>query len=541
MLYIDGISLSKIKEELKKILEGKRINRIFKNNEYTISIHFGKIELLLSCIPSLPICYITKSKEQPILDIASSIISNLRKHLMNAMLTDIEQLGFDRILVFHFSRINELGEIKKYKIYFECIGKLSNVIFTDEENKVLDTLKKFHISENFDRILFLGETYTRPKFEKKILPVDITEKDFNRFLENKISLSSEIEGVGKFLNNINSFGEFKNILNSDIKAKIYFKDKKIKLATVLDLDFKDYDEVKEFSSYNEMINFYIEYEHTTTSFMLLKNRLESLLEKKLKKLNKTLFLIKKDIEDSKTMDSIKEEGDILASVLYNVKRGMNSIKAYDFYNNKEVEIELDPLISPNENLDRIYKKYNKVKRGLINAIRREKEVKEEITYVESTLLFIENSTDVISLREIEEELIKLNYIKSLHNKKKTKLKKEVKYGVIEGEDYLILYGRNNLENDNLTFKVSAKDDYWFHVKDIPSSHIILKTSKLTDELIVKSAQVSAYFSKANLGEKVTVDYTLRKNVSKPNGAKPGFVIYVNQKSVVVEKIELEKI
>ena len=138
-------------------------------------------------------------------------------------------------------------------------------------------------------------------------------------------------------------------------------------------------------------------------------------------------------------------------------------------------------------------------------------------------------------------MIKLNYIKSLHNKKKNKIKKEVKYGMIEGEDYLILYGRNNLENDNLTFKVSAKDDYWFHVKDIPSSHIILKTSKLTDELIVKSAQVSAYFSKANLGEKVTVDYTLRKNVSKPNGAKPGFVIYVSQKSVTVEKIELEKI
>jgi len=541
MLYIDGISLSKIKEELKKSLEGKRINRIFKNNEYTISIHFGKIELLLSCIPSLPICYITKSKEQPILDIASSIISNLRKNLMNAMLTDIEQLGFDRILVFHFSRINELGEIKKYKIYFECIGKLSNIIFTDEENKVLDTLKKFHISENFDRTLFLGETYTRPKFEKKILPVDIGKNEFNKILERGISLSSEIEGVGKFLNNIKSFDEFKNILNSNIKAKIYFKDKKIKLATVLDFDFKDYDEVKEFSSYDEMINFYIDYEHTTTSFMLLKNRLESMLEKKLKKLSKTLFLIKQDIEDSKTMDSIKEEGDILASVLYSVKKGMNSVKAYDFYNNKEITIELNPLISPNENLDRIYKKYNKVKRGLTNAIRREKEVKEEITYVESTLLFIENSQDVISLREIEEELIKLNYIKSLHNKKKTKIKKEVKYGLIEGENYLILYGRNNLENDNLTFKVSAKDDYWFHVKDIPSSHIILKTSKLTDELIIKSAQVSAYFSKANLGEKVTVDYTLRKNVSKPNGAKPGFVIYVNQKSVTVEKVELEKI
>ena len=541
MLYMDGISLSKIKEELKKTLVNKRINRIFKNNEYTISFHFGKIELLFSCIPALPICYITKSKEQPILDIASSIISNLRKNLMNATLTDIEQLGFDRILVFHFSRINELGEIKKYKIIFECMGKLSNIIFIDEENKIIDTLKRFHISENIERTLFLGEEYTRPSYEKKLLPIELDENIFNDVIKNSKSLSETIEGVGTFLNNIKSYEKFENILNADVKAKIYFKDKKIKLATVLNLDFDDYDEVKEFENYDEMINFYIDYEHTTTSFMLLKNRLNSLLEKKIKKSNKTLTLIKNDIESSQSMNKIKEEGDILASVLYSVKKGMSSIKAYDFYNNKEIDVELDPLISPNENLDRIYKKYNKMKRGLANAVRREQEVKDEISYLESTILFIENSTDVISLREIEEELIKLNYLKSLHTKKKNKLKKEVRYGLIENEDYLILYGRNNLENDNLTFKVSAKDDYWFHVKDRPSSHIIVKTGKLTDKTIEKAAKVSAYFSKASLGEKVTVDYTLRKNVSKPNGAKPGFVIYVNQKSVIVEKTKLEEI
>lgn len=541
MLYIDGISLSKIRKELKKSLEGKRINRIFKNNEYTISIHFGKIELLLSCIPNFTICYLSKSKEQPILDIASSIIFNLRKHLMNAMLTDIEQLGFDRILVFHFSRINELGEIKKYKIYFECIEKLSNIIFTDENNRILDALKKFHISENSDRTLFSGEIYTRPKFEKKILPSDINKDNFDKLLESKISLSDKIEGVGKFLNNIESFDNFKNILSNDTEAKIYFKDKKIKLATVLDIDFKDYDEIKKFSSYDEMINFYINYEYTATSFMLLKNNLKNLLEKKLKKLKKTLSLIKKDIEDSKTMNTLKEKGDILASVLYNVKKGMNHIEAYDFYNNENIKIELDTLLSPNENLDRIYKKYNKIKRSLTNAVRREKEIKHEIVYAESTLLFINNSQDIISLREIEEELINLNYIKNFNIKKKTKLKKEIKYGVVEGEDYLILYGRNNLENDNLTFKISSKDDYWFHVKDIPGSHIILKSLKLTDELIYKSAQLAAYFSKANLGEKVTIDYTLRKNVSKPNGAKPGFVIYVNQKSIVIEKVGLKNI
>lgn len=349
----------------------------------------------------------------------------------------------------------------------------------------MDILKKLYILENFDRILFLGEIYIRLKFDKKILFIDIKEDNFNRIIKNNLFLLSEIEGVGKFLNNIKFFDDFKNILNSDVKVKIYFRDKKIKLVIVLDLNFKDYDEVKEFFFYDEMINFYIDYEYIIISFMLLKNRLESLFEKKLKKLNKILFLIKKDIEDFKIMDSIKEEGDILVFVLYNVKRGMNFIKVYDFYNNKEIEIEFNFLISLNENLDRIYKKYNKVKRGFINVIRCEKEIKEEINYVEIILFFIENSVDVVFLREIEEELIKLNYIKSLYNKKKIKFKKEVKYGLIEGENYLILYGRNNLENDNLIFKIFVKDDYWFYVKDILSFYIIFKILKLIDELIVK--------------------------------------------------------
>ena len=177
MLYIDGISISKIKEELKKDLLSKRVNRIFKNNEYSVSLHFGKIELLFSCIPTLPICYITKNKEQPILDIASSFISNLRKYLMNSSLVNIEQLGLDRILVFHFSKINELGEIKKYKIYFECLGKLANIIFTDADNKIIDSLKKFHLSETSDRTLFLGEEYKRPKFESKISPFEIQKEE----------------------------------------------------------------------------------------------------------------------------------------------------------------------------------------------------------------------------------------------------------------------------------------------------------------------------------------------------------------------------
>ena len=538
MLYIDGISISKIKEELKKDLLSKRVNRIFKNNEYSVSLHFGKIELLFSCIPTLPICYITKNKEQPILDIASSFISNLRKYLMNSSLVNIEQLGLDRILVFHFSKINELGEIKKYKIYFECLGKLANIIFTDADDRIIDSLKKFHLSETSDRTLFLGEEYKRPKFENKISPFEIQKEEFDEKQKNNKLM--DIEGLGKILvSKLENYEIFENILKDEIKPTIYFENSIIKLATVLDLAPVSFDEVKKFETYFDMINFFIDYEYKATSFMLLKNKLKTTLDKKIKKLEKIISMIKKDIEESQNMENIKNQGDILASVLYNVKKSMSNIKAYDFYNNKEIDIELNPLISPKENLDRIYKKYNKTKRGLVNALRREEEIMNEIKYLESTLLFIETASDVVALREIEEELISYKYLKSENIKKKNKLKKPINYGIIEKDNYIILYGRNNIENDNLTFKVSSKSDYWFHVKDIPSSHVIVKTDRLTDEIIMEAAQIAAHFSKGLVGDRLSVDYTLRKNVSKPNGAKAGFVIYNNQKTVIIDKIKID--
>lgn len=545
MFYIDGISLSVIKEELKKEILHKKINRIFKNNDFSISLHFGKTELLFSCLPNLAVCYITENKEKPILDIASSVISNLRKHLMNAMLVDIEQLGFDRILVFHFTKINELGEVKKYYIYFECLAKASNLIFCDEEHRVIDSLKKFYINEKSDRTLFNGEKYQRPQFEKKISPFELTENNFNKFKEDKIELSSQVEGIGKIFENSlknleNTFEEYKNLLKSK-KFQIYFEKTKLKLATVLDISYPNHDEIRVFDSYNELINFYINYESVSTSFSLLKNKLISLLEKKIKKLSKTLKLIEEDIKNASSMNSIKEQADILASVLYSVKKGMSSIQAYDFYNNKEIEILLDSSLNPKENLDRIYKKYNKTKRGLENALRREKEVYQEIEYLESNLLFIEKAKKVEELREIEEELIKAKYLVQTHSTKKTKIKKEIKYGVFEYEDAMILYGRNNIENDNLTFKVATKNDFWLHAKNIPSSHVIIKTVKISEDILKKAAEIVAFYTKLNLGEKVEIDYTLKKYITKPNGAKLGFVIYTNQKSIVVEKKKLEEI
>lgn len=538
MLYIDGISLNIIKEDLKKEILQKKINRIFKNNEYSISLHFGKTELLFSCLPKLAICYINQNKEKPILDIASSIISNLRKHLMNAMLIKIEQLGFDRILVFHFTKINELGELKKYYIYFECLGKNSNLIFCDEENRIIDSLKKFSISEKTERTLFNGEKYRRPEFIEKKVPSSLTEEEFEAIKINGLSLTENIEGLGKlFEDSANDYATYKKLLN-DRQYKIYFKDNKIKLATVLALKIQNYDDVKEFSNFNDLINFYIDYESTSTNFSLLKNRILSNIEKKIKKLNRTLLLIENDISNSSLMNSIKEQADILAANLYSVKKGMNSIEAFDFYNHKYITIELDSLLNPKENLDKLYKKYNKLKRGLENAKRRYKEVNEDLDYLDSVLLFIENSNNVEELREIEEELIKQKLLSPIHQTKKTKLKKELKYGIFNFENYQILYGRNNIENDNLTFKIATKNDYWFHAKNIPSSHIIVKADYLNEESIKKAAEITAFYTKLKIGEKIEIDYTQRKYVNKPSGSKPGFVTYTNQKTIVIEKKDI---
>lgn len=538
MFYIDGISVNKIKDELKRDLLGKKINKITKNTETSLSIFFGKLELVFSCNPTFPICYISTSKEG-VLENSTGLAANMRKHLLNAMLTDVEQLGFDRILVFKFSRINELGEIKNYSIIFEIMGKYSNFILVDDENNIVDLLKRFSLEENRLRAMFPGLKYEQPVIDEKKSPLEIKENKFNQFLEEK-SILKNIEGVGKLtVSNIKNYAEFKNILDSSIAPKIYLNNKRIVLGTVLNIVPKEkYDNVLEFDSFKEAINYYISTENLSSSFETLKTRLLDNINKKIKKNNKILAILKAEVEEKKDFEKYKEFGDILASVIYSVKRGMTSVKAYDFYNNKEIEIALEPQLSPQENLEKTYKKYNKLKRGMEANKRRNLEINEELDYLNSVRLFIDSSTDTNNLKLIQEELIAQGYLK-LQQKKgnRKKVNKEIGYGIIEFENYRILYGRNNIENDNLTFKVAEKNDIWLHSKNIPGSHVIIKASIVTDEMILKGAEVASFFSKSNVGDKISVDYTQKRYINKPKGGKPGFVTYINEKNIVVAKPE----
>ena len=538
MLYLDGISIRKLRDELKGEIEGKKVSKIYQYSKLSLAIFFGRINLYFSGNASLPVCYIKTDKEEA-LDTPMNFSLNLRKNLIGSTLIEIDQLGFDRILVFKFRRLNELGELKTFKLYFEVMGKHSNLILTDENDNILDLMKKFSIEENKLRPLLPGVKYKQPILEKKSDPSKLSQEKVEKFLKTPKELMKNIEGIGKHTaNTITSYDDLNELLTCQAKPRIYLENRKVVLGGVFDFKDVDGDRVEEYTSINEMINSYITLTKSSEKFSNLSSRLTSEVDKGIKRNKKTLKIIEKDMIKNEKYDSSKEAGDILAANLFSIKRGMDKAVLFDFYNNCERTISLDSEKSPKENLDRYYNKYSKLKRGYEYNLKRWDEVDEEIKYLGEIKKFLIWSNDLEELESIEEELIQGKYIKEVINRKKKKKVKHNKYGTLNYDGYEILYGRTNLENDSLTHRVAARDDMWFHAKDIPGGHIIIRNlGDFPEDLILKGAKIAAYFSKAAPGEKVTIDYTLKKNLKKPKGGKPGFVTYHVFQSIIVPKPE----
>lgn len=540
MLYLDGISLNKIKDELETNLKGKSANKIVQTSSLAISMNFGKQRLIFSCFPSLSLCYLSNTKEDNLLDENSTFSLNLKKHIVGSTLISIKQIGFDRILVFTFSKLNELGEIKTYNLYFEMMGKHSNLILTDKNNKVLDSIKRFSLEENSVRVLFPGVIYSDPTVEKKLNPADVTKEQFETEMIAG-TLLKNIEGMGKLLaNTFDSFENFKNILNDRIAPKIFFNEhKEIILATVLNIEPKTYSFVENYNSFEELINLYINSENLSNTFKILKDKLLACVKKERKKAEKIIVSIKKDLEDKKDFDRYRELGDILAASLYSLKKGMNEVELYDFYNDSLCTIPLDPLVTPQVNLEKIYKKYNKLKKGMEHNNKRLIEISDNLNYFTGVGNFIENSDSRENLKLIEEELTAQGYLKiSIKQKRKNPKKVQTKpftFGEIEVDGILVTYGRNNLENDALRTKYANRDDMWFHCRDIPGTHAIVNQDiALSEKQIYDIGVFCGQMSKLPKGTKLTIDYTQIKYLNKPKGARPGFVTYKIFKSITVQ-------
>ena len=532
MLYIDGISLAKLKNELKELLKSRRATKVYQYSNLNLSIFFGKINLYISAAPNLPVCYISTKKEIA-LDKPMGFSLSLRKYLVGAILVDIVQYKSDRILLLSFEKINELGEKQKVSLIVEIMGKHSNIILVDNNMMILDLLKKFSLEENKLRLLMSGAKYEFPIITEKRSAFDISEKEFIEYKKND-ELILKVDGIGKISNKyLETYSSFKKMLGEN-SPTLYRDEGKIKYGTFYDYDILNL-EKESFNSINEMIDQYIIETLSSGQFSNQKKVLSKIVEKEIKKNKKTIKNIKKDILKYETFEKNKKIGDILAANLYSLKGYEKEVELYDFYENSNITIILNPQKTPNENLDNYYKLYNKQKRGYRYSLSRLEVIKNELIYLESILSFINLAIDKKTLEGIEEELIVNKYLKKIVKGKKKKKVIKLLPPKVDIEGIEIYYGRNNIENEYVTFKIGDRHDLWFHAKDVPGAHIIAKASELSEEVIYKIGELASQHSKVGVGETVRIDYCLKKYVKKIKGGKPGLVIYSNEKSVFVKK------
>lgn len=537
MLYIDGIMMKHLKNELNSLLSGKKIGKIYQYDNNTISIFFGKNNLNISINPELPIVYISDTKEDGAKNPPNFCLV-LRKFLSNGILTSVEQQNSDRILIFNFSVVDEIGDKNCYKLVVEIMGKHSNLFLVDSQFKIIDLLKRFSIEENRLRVLMPGIFYKFPVISQKKDPYSISKEYYDSEILSSADLNKKIEGFGSFSSKeaFGSFESYSSFLNKVPTPIMYLNENKITFASFIPFkEFELYESIS-FDSVNELINSYIEKSINSRSFNELKKKLDKVVSDELKKIKNSIKFNEKDKEKYSKYENYKNIGDILAANLYSMKFGMKEVSLYDFYSNEEIKIQLNPEKSPADNMKIYYDKFSKFKRGYNFNLERALLLEDELNYLNSVSTFISAASDLSELAAIENELADLKYIKKSKDKKGKKIELPAIQEFVYSENIKILAGKNNKANDYLTMKLADRNDIWLHVKDIPGSHVVIKSllnDEIEDSVILKAAKIAAYFSSAKGEKAVSVDYTYRKYVKKPSGAKPGFVTYTNEKNIYV--------
>jgi len=553
MLYLDGLSLRKIRNELEQSLLGTRIHRITRNTDSSLSLFFGRRELVFSCDGAFPVLYEASEKET-VLDPSGVLTDTLRKHLPGAELISLEQLGLDRVYRFRFRRLTELGESREYRIYFEWMGGRSNFIFTDDVDLIIDLMKRRYLDEEKGRPLFPGALYEKPALAGKNSPYDVTPEDFAAWRNEAgdrlpALLREKLEGIGKRSSEqIGSYEDLRRFLDAPPDPRIFTRKGTVVLATVLPLAPAPGEEILTFGSYKDMIAAYMARLQLSRAYDVMKKYLRGQVEKKIKKDRKILDILNAEKAERQDYERFREMGDILAANLYRVNKGDANLKAADFYRNEEIAIPLDIRLTPKENLDKFYKQYNRAKRGLEANMKRLEEIRADLDWLDSLLVFIDGGGDIENLRLIYEEALRQGVVRDKENvfnrknKKASGKSKAVGYGEVIYKNRKFLYGRNNLENDRLTLQTAGRMDLWFHGKDVPGAHVILPETQglpFTEDDIASGCQVAAWFTAVPPGGRVLVDYTKKKYIRKPKGGKPGFVTYTHEKGVLVEKKALD--
>ncbi len=570
-MAFDGIVISNLTYELNTNLVGGRISKISmpEDNEliFTIKNNAKTYRLLVSASASLPLVYLT-DVNKPAPKVAPAFLMLLRKYIGTAKINNIFQMGLERILCFELEHLNELGDLSHKRMYIEIMGKHSNIIFTDENNKIIDSIKRISANMSSLREVLPGREYFLPEELKKKDLLNTKLEEFIEILKSKEyplskSIYMNFAGISPLIAEeiilrasllsqapSTSLGEleythlFHTIQNllEDINAHnftpniIYKGEEAIEFSSINLYSYEGKEYKREsFDSVSKMLyNFYSSRE----AFVLNRQKssdLRRIVNTALERASKKYDLQEKQLQDADKKDIYRVYGDLLNTYGYSLKGGESSFTTENFYDdNKEITIPLDKNKSAKENAKKYYDKYAKLSRTTKALSEEILKTKNDIEHLQSIQTALEVSSDDESLSQIRQELVDFGYIKKHSSAKKQKIASHP-YHYISSDGYDIYVGKNNYQNEELTFKVATGNDWWFHAKGIPGSHVILKSNneeELPDRAYEEAAALAAFYSKAKDADKVEVDYIQKKNIKKVAGAAPGFVIYHSNWSMV---------
>ena len=561
-MAFDGFFTHAVVHELDQTLATGRVAKV--NQPYpaelimTIRAHRHNYSLLLSANPTYPRMQITQiAYQNPA--VPSNFVMTMRKYLEGAILESIEQVDNDRIIKMNFKTRDELGDQQRLVLVIEIMARHSNVSLVNEKNhKIIDTIKHVGSDQNRVRLLLPGATFVMPPKQDKVNPylpnqiyTDLVRKDLD---ENELAkqLQARYQGLGRqsaqeLARELQASSDLPTTYHTFLKQfenpdPVIYDDNngKRQFAAFLPSNIKE-EQLIHYDTLSVMLDAFYAQKAERDRSKELAGQVLKVLHNELKKDRRKVKKLKQQLEDAAKADYYRIRGEILTTYLGKLTAGMTEITLPNFYDdNKPLKIKLDPELSPSRNAQKYFTKYDKLKTSVDYVKEQLKLANDEINYLAN----IESQIDLASPADIQEirlELQQQGYIKQ----KRQKSKKRRKVRVSKPEEFhtsngtTVLVGKNNLQNDRLSFKIANKNDIWLHVKDIPGSHVIIRDSDPDEQTLLEAAQLAAYFSKGRNSDNVPVDYLPAKRLHKPNGAKPGFVTFTGQKTLYVTPHKLK--
>ena len=569
-MAFDGITIAAMVQELHKNLDNGRFNKIAQPEADALMITGkganGQCRLFISASPSLPLIYFTgKNKPSPLT--APNFCMLLRKHLGSARIGNIVQPGLERVVEFELEHLNELGDPCKKYLIVELMGKYSNIIFCDENRMILDSIR--HVSSHMSSVreVLPGRDYFLPQTQEKQDPLTITEEAFKESVCKKPcniakAIYTTLTGISPLIaeeicyrasidgsDSAQSLDEneathlyytfhrlIEQVQEEDFTPSIIYRDDEPVEYAVLPLtQYGPEYHCQTFESVSEMLETYYASKEILTRIRQKSSDLRRIVQTALERNRKKLVLQQKQMKDTAKKEKYKVYGELINTYGYGLEDGCKSFKALNYYTNEEVTIPLDPTMTPGENAKKYFDRYAKLKRTYEALTDLIEDTQLEIDHLDSIATALDIAETEADLQQIKEEMMESGYIKHKYSKKKTQGKsRPYHYRSTDGFD--IYVGKNNFQNDELTFKFAEGNDWWFHAKGMPGSHVLVKTKtgEMPDRTFEEAGRLAAFYSKGRGNEKVEIDYLQKKNVKKPNKAKPGFVVYYTNYSLTIQ-------